>query len=98
QDGDDVLVVGTGLTMVDTVLLLEARGFGGRIVALSRRGLLPHAHGASPIPHAPIAEWPKTTGSALLRQMRRRAAEIGWREAVDEIRPFTQAMWLGAPR
>jgi uncharacterized NAD(P)/FAD-binding protein YdhS len=98
QDSDEVLIVGTGLTMIDTALLLEARGFGGRITALSRRGLLPHAHGASPIPHAPIAEWPRTTGSALLRQMRARAAEIGWREAVDEIRPFTQAMWLGASR
>jgi uncharacterized NAD(P)/FAD-binding protein YdhS len=43
-DADEVLILGSGLTMVDAVLLLEARGFGGRITALSRRGLLPRAH------------------------------------------------------
>ena len=34
-DDDVVLVIGTGLTMVDVVLMLEAKQFGGRIVAIS---------------------------------------------------------------
>ena len=40
----DMLVLGTGLTMVDTVISLLDRGHKGRIVAVSRRGLLPRLH------------------------------------------------------
>ena len=44
----------------------------------------------------PVSERPRQTGSALLRAVRARATEIGWRKAVDELRPFTQAVWRGA--
>src|SRR5439155_10226278 len=30
---------------------------------------------------------------ALFRWLRRRAAEVGWRAAVDSLRPHTQALW-----
>ncbi|MBO9623003.1 MAG: FAD/NAD(P)-binding protein [Sphingomonas sp.] len=94
-DDDTVLVIGTGLTMIDVVLLLDARGFRGKIVALSRRGLLPRSH-------APGGEWekiadrPATVASRLVQQVRQRGEAIGWRNAVDELRPFTQAMWGNA--
>lgn len=92
---DTVLIIGTGLTMVDVALTLDAHGYRGRIVALSRRGLLPRSHG-------PAAEWkkiderPDTATSALLHGVRARAGAIGWRNAVDELRPFTQPMWGNA--
>ncbi|MCR5872358.1 FAD/NAD(P)-binding protein [Sphingomonas sp. J344] len=95
SDSDTVLVIGTGLTMVDVALMLEARGFGGRIVALSRRGLLPRRH-ESGAAWDKIDERPATVASALVRRVRARAAEIGWRNAVDELRPFTQPMWANA--
>ncbi len=92
---DVVLVLGTGLTMVDVVLMLDARGFAGRIVALSRRGLLPHRHAPADNPD-PRRDRPCATASALLRDVRARADRIGWRAAVDELRPFTQALWRSA--
>jgi uncharacterized NAD(P)/FAD-binding protein YdhS len=94
-DADTVLIIGTGLTMVDVVLLLDARGFKGRIVALSRRGLLPRSH-APASPWNRIGERPATSTSQLLQRVRERGKGIGWRNAVDELRPFTQGMWGNA--
>ena len=92
---DTVLVIGTGLTMVDVVLMLDARGFKGRIVALSRRGLLPRRHEA-PAAWEKIVEKPAETGAKLVQRVRERAQEVGWRNAVDELRPYTQALWAQA--
>lgn len=94
-DKDQVLILGTGLTMVDMVLKLRSDGFMGRITAMSRRGLLPHPHGAQ-ASYDPIGERPASEASRLLASVRRRADAIGWRNAVDELRPFTQAMWRAA--
>ena len=92
---DTVLLIGTGLTMVDVALSLDAAGFAGKIVAMSRRGLLPRPH-VPPGPHGDRNEKPTSTASALLREVRVRADAIGWRAAVDELRPFTQGLWLSA--
>ncbi|WP_112382501.1 FAD/NAD(P)-binding protein [Sphingomonas carotinifaciens] len=91
-DDDRVILVGTGLTAIDAALLLDARGFRGEILALSRRGLAPrrHAEGA----HVPgLRDRPQGRPSALVATVRARAGEIGWRGAVDELRPVTQMLW-----
>jgi len=93
-DTDQVLVVGTGLTMIDIALLLDARGFGGRIIALSRRGLSPRAHAA--VTPSALDERPLPEAIALLRHTRARSKEIGWRAAVDELRPYTESLWAAA--
>ena len=95
---DDVLLVGTGLTMVDAVLSLDAAGHRGRIVGLSRRGLIPRGHTDDMIP-APV-EWdavPNGHVRTLWRWLRRRAAEVGWRAAVDALRPHSQRLWQSFP-
>jgi uncharacterized NAD(P)/FAD-binding protein YdhS len=92
---DSVLILGTGLTMVDIALLLDAEGFAGKVVALSRRGLLPRAH-APAAPWQRIAERPTALGADLVHAVRRRGDAIGWRNAVDELRPYTQDMWANA--
>lgn len=45
-----VLILGTGLTMVDMVLSLVEQGHTGKIYALSRHGMIPTAYPASGIP------------------------------------------------
>ena len=92
--GEAALLVGTGLTMVDLVLSLDAAGHRGRIVALSRRGLAPRAH--ADFQPAPIdnASLPRRLGP-LFRWLRRRGAEVGWRAAVDSLRPHSHQLWQG---
>lgn len=95
----DVLIVGTGLTMVDQVLSLLDAGHRGRIEAVSRRGLLPQPHADA----APLAlgdgELPLGQPvSATLRWLRRRVARIeaqggDWRSVVDGLRPHAQRLW-----
>lgn len=94
-DGDTVLLVGTGLTMVDTVLTLAERGFGGTMIAVSRRGLIPRAQGDI-APYQPIDTPPSPPLSQMTRTVRRRAEQVGWRAAVNELRPFTQGLWSRA--
>ena len=91
--GGDALLVGTGLTMVDLVLSLDAAGHQGRIVALSRRGLAPRAH--ADFEPAPVhdQEIPKGSARAILRWLRRRSADVGWRAAIDSLRPHSHALW-----
>ena len=91
--GGDVLILGTGLTMIDTVLSLDAAGHRGRIVALSRRGLIPRAHAAYDPSSVQPGEVPAGNVLALWRWLRRRAGETGWRSAVDSLRPHSQALW-----
>lgn len=89
---DDVLLIGTGLTAVDVAMSLDKSGYRGRIIALSRRGLAPRAH-ADVGPVAGAVTRPIERGSWLLHGLRRRSREVGWRQAVDELRPHTQSLW-----
>lgn len=87
---DDVLIVGTGLTFADVVVTLANRGHTGRIVGLSKLGLLPAAHAPSqpvtlpPLPGSEIPAW--VTHHA-------RSAGENWRGFVDALRPHTVALW-----
>ncbi|MGY3585677.1 putative NAD(P)/FAD-binding protein YdhS [Bradyrhizobium sp. USDA 4341] len=98
-----VLILGTGLTMVDYVLSLMRKGHQGPIVAMSRRGLLAKAH--RPVDPMRIEEHEIPFGasmSALLHWFRQlieaHVAKGGeWRSVVDAIRPFTQRLWHQLP-
>jgi uncharacterized NAD(P)/FAD-binding protein YdhS len=100
-----VLLIGTGLTMVDIALELQHRTPGQRVVALSRGGLFPQAHrigGAAPSQGIPIPD-PTPSITALLRFVRSAAvvAEVGggdWRDAVNALRPVTTELWAALPQ
>ena len=98
-----VLILGTGLSMVDYLLALLHEGHRGPIVAMSRRGLLPRPHRR--VGAAPIAETDVPFGasiSTLTRWLRARVAQHeaqggDWRSVLDGIRPFTQRIWRELP-
>jgi uncharacterized NAD(P)/FAD-binding protein YdhS len=90
-DGGTILLLGTGLTMIDSALALRAGGFDGRVVAISRRGLMPRVH-ASVVPQ-PLSECPAGDLSALVRRVR---ATPDWRAAIDALRPWTATLWQRA--
>lgn len=94
-----VVLLGTGLTMADSVLAMADGGFTGPIHAISRRGLLPQGHGP-----APAWEGLRLTAddrrsllslfTAVRREVRRAAADgIGWRAVIDAARPHLQLLW-----
>lgn len=93
-----VLLIGTSLTMIDVLISLLEQGHKGPVVALSRRGLVPHRH-----PPAPIAT-PKAdtsdlfAGSLSQRTARFRArlrAGLGWPGLMQLLRPHNNELWHG---
>lgn len=92
QRDDPVLLVGTGLTAVDVILTLDRAGHRGPITALSRRGLAPRQH-LEAGPDFEAVPLPAARGSALIRAVRARAEHVGWRAAIDELRPHTHTLW-----
>jgi uncharacterized NAD(P)/FAD-binding protein YdhS len=96
---DDVLIVGTGLTMADVVASLRARGHTGRITAVSRRGLTPRPRTVKPVEAFGIFDRDPTPSIARLlsrvRQAVRRAAFEGrpWECVVDALRQQATPVW-----
>ena len=94
----DVAIVGSGLSMADSVASLLACGHRGQVHVLSRHALLP-------LPHAkgPAADYdPQPLLAMTLRQrlhaLRRHVDEaalrgIPWQNVMERIRPLGQALW-----
>jgi uncharacterized NAD(P)/FAD-binding protein YdhS len=99
----EVVIVGTGLTMADRVLSLLHAGHRGKITAISRRGLRPHAHRTVTARRMDADEIPFGKDVAhLIHWLRRLAREHqvtggDWRGVVDGLRPYTQSLWLHLP-
>jgi uncharacterized NAD(P)/FAD-binding protein YdhS len=104
---DDVLMLGTGLTMIDVAVALTDQGHRGRLTCVSRRGLLPQwLREDARVPHAMepparLADWAPTARglmAGLRRDVRDREARGGdWREAVASLRSATAALWQALP-
>lgn len=92
----EVLLVGTGLTMIDMVISLLERDHMGQIVALSRRGLLPRTHPWEPHPAEPCDADMLFAGRlsrrlARYRELGRGAG--GWEGLMHQLRPRNAALW-----
>ncbi len=98
-----LLLLGTGLTMVDMVVSLLRQGHRGPLLALSRRGHQPNPHLAvQPIgAWLPADEAPTTTlglWRLILQRVQQAAMEgYDWRAVIDGLRPVTQPIWEQLP-
>ncbi len=99
-----VVILGSGLSMIDTWLALEHRGHRGEIVVVSRRGLLPQSHAARRKPlRLDVADIPLGTELSyfvrwfgeLIENSERHGGD--WRDVVDGLRPFNQQIWRDWP-
>lgn len=96
---DAVVIIGTGLTMVDSVIALLGNGHRGTITAFSRRGYEPRTHVARAAYPSPFTRHDgQRPLSILLREFRiavasAAAAGVPWQAVVDSLRPHTQGIW-----
>lgn len=95
-----IFIVGTGLTMIDMVTSLERLGYTGKIIALSRHGVLPAVRREHHLPHVGNIDKLLAPKSLLgkLRAFRRELKEIEhaggcWQQLFGTIRPFTEILW-----
>jgi uncharacterized NAD(P)/FAD-binding protein YdhS len=95
---DPVLIVGTGLSMVDAVLTLHHQHHHGKIYALSRRGL-------TPLPHTDVSQVCAfdatslpTNLRAMFKVLRHEAEKLAaqggdWRAIIHQVRLHLPDIW-----
>jgi uncharacterized NAD(P)/FAD-binding protein YdhS len=104
SDERSLLLVGTGLTMIDLAVAAAAANPGLRITALSRHGRLPQTQ--SPHSHAPVLEVQSdlhglpasrsvAAAAKALRRLVDEALQAGgdWREAITRARDCVPTIW-----
>ena len=102
--GQPVVVLGTGLSMVDMVMQLWASGFPGPVIAISRRGLLPHSHVPTPSWPTPVFRHAEQQSLAqLTHRLRQEVAKaqaqgVAWQSVVDSLRQMTAHLWQRLPQ
>jgi uncharacterized NAD(P)/FAD-binding protein YdhS len=97
----EIAVLGSGLTAVDVIQSAATAWPDARIIALSRHGRLPAAHGTSPAkPYMHLTQLVEELKAApsirrwvsLMRESLRDDA-LDWRSVVDGLRPVTVELW-----
>jgi len=100
---NSILIIGTGLSMVDLAMHFNTTGHIGKISAISTRGLLPavHAHGeAYPSFYSELKGMDRITDllKVVRRHIKRAESDGGnWRGVIDSLRPHTQQIWSDLP-
>jgi uncharacterized NAD(P)/FAD-binding protein YdhS len=101
-----VLLIGTGLTMLDIALDVSSR-IPSKLWAVSRRGLMPQQHSVPACPPTPRHRPPglesaQPTIRGYLRAVHSHARKLAaegedWRPVIDSLRPTTPALWHALP-
>jgi uncharacterized NAD(P)/FAD-binding protein YdhS len=105
RDGSPVIVVGTGLTMLDVAVAVTSGNRDTAVHAVSRHALLPRVHRGPPPPCRPI--WLPAISDAtgpvqlaeLMWQVRSAIASRpgGWQDVMDALRPHIPGLWQRMP-
>jgi uncharacterized NAD(P)/FAD-binding protein YdhS len=96
----NVVIVGSGLTAIDTAITVLEEEPLRRVVMVSRHGLLPHAHieqqSTAWVSEVPAGRLTADGMAAFVRGQidAARAHGVDWRNVVDGLRPQTQSIWL----
>lgn len=93
--GDEVLIIGTGLTSVDVSLSILSRVEDAQLHAVSRHGLLPLAHEDPWRPRLPAPDIDLDDVDVIGIASYIRSHGDDWRRAVDSLRPLSADIWLG---
>ncbi len=94
-----VMILGSGLSMIDAWLSLAQSQHRGPITVVSRHGLLPKRHLKAPRIELAAADVPFETDLHYFERwfrdtVRETVARGGnWRSVVDALRPFNQRIW-----
>ena len=97
-----VLIIGSGLTMVDALESLNQAGHRGPIEVFSRHGLLPHVRRQPPVWEDFLSLAPELRSPLqLLRELRRQcvlaqAQGIDWQAPLDTVRVHIARLWSQA--
>lgn len=95
----DVMILGSGLSMVDAWLTLSQSEHRGPVTVVSRHGLLPKSHRDVEKMELEAADVPFGTELHYFADWFRETVDehVGrggnWRGAVDALRPFNQRIW-----
>lgn len=95
----DIIVLGTGLSMIDVFLTLSEKDWNGNIIAVSHNGMIPQAHFRGIEYPDFLPPEPESLGLEklveLLEKHCRQLQRIGENPGivVDRLRPHTQRIW-----
>jgi uncharacterized NAD(P)/FAD-binding protein YdhS len=101
KPSDNVLIVGTGLTMVDHVVSLYKQGHQGKVYCFSRNGYLPLPHNDTSNYTFDVSFDGKSAREVFfeIRRAFRNAAAKGvtWQSVIDGLRIRTARIWRNLP-
>jgi uncharacterized NAD(P)/FAD-binding protein YdhS len=99
DEDEPILIIGSGLTMVDVLLSLNARNHRGKIIVISAHGYLPVSHTF----HTGYTSYYNEISNAenlleifrIVRMHIQKAAlsNIAWHAVIDALREDTQKIW-----
>jgi uncharacterized NAD(P)/FAD-binding protein YdhS len=93
-----ILLIGSGLTAVDSMLTLLAQSESSRVLMVSRRGMLPQTHTGCRSASETLPLPASASAVSILSELRASVLSLNnaglcWRVAIDALRPASNQIW-----